>query len=96
MDLASLTPLQQFLENRENGGTFLTRREPARVAVRWGHRMVTWRLQNKRPKRVVLSMPHRGFKLWFCWTHKGSDHYVTHRVVIGVVSQTLYTDVDAV
>jgi hypothetical protein len=28
MDLASLTPLQQFSENRENGGTFLTGKEP--------------------------------------------------------------------
>jgi hypothetical protein len=36
MDLASMTPLQQFLENRENGGTFLTGREPARVADRRG------------------------------------------------------------
>jgi hypothetical protein len=34
MDLASLTPLQQFSENRENGGTFLTRKEPVWVADR--------------------------------------------------------------
>jgi hypothetical protein len=29
MDLASLTPLQQFSENRENCGTFLTGMEPS-------------------------------------------------------------------
>jgi hypothetical protein len=34
MDLASLTPLQQFSENRENGGTFLTGGEPVWVADR--------------------------------------------------------------
>jgi hypothetical protein len=34
MDLASLTPLQQFSENRENGGTFLTGKEPVWVADR--------------------------------------------------------------
>jgi hypothetical protein len=96
MDLARLTPLQQFSENRENGGTFLTGREPARVAVQWGQRMLTYRLRNKRPKRVVLSMPHRECELRFCWTHKGSDHCVTRTVVIGVVSQTLYTEEDVV